>query len=531
MTTRLLRTSRFGFVVLLFIFASHDAFSHRQPVHQYVAREGYSLLLQRIGHDIPALTAGIGLADPSFAGDSAWQKGCITTGAWREDDEDVVYHYDILPGLNYALTSITHFWDADQGDYTQNIFRLMVEQPYPIPPLSTDIGPFHNTYDKIMQFAHGGWVLDYPRTIFCQNTSNNHYLVITPLVSSGGFGIPLEYAGLANFYTGMKLRVRADQPSLCEVLDINALKTISLSDVSEIKVQEEVRNIVVWEILGRMCHLLGDMSIPAHAHRDEHGLNPDSYEDYVGGPGDPYKLCDHTNVGTAFALNVPSDEALHSLMYVVQQQADHFGSNGPAQGAGNDIIGGNPTQAERDFLSEVNLSSLGGPTTDAGPWTADNLNIIRDKTMPMLIRATAGLLYWFCREAGLVETVTAIPASDGAAAEPATYALMQNYPNPFNPTTRIGYVVGRVVVPSGALLSGVEGPASSKVKLAVYDLMGREVAVLVDERKAPGTYEVNFSAKGGSASGGDGSGLASGAYIYRLTAGSYTESRRMLLIR
>ena len=98
---------------------------------------------------------GDGLADPSFAGDSAWQKGCITTGAWREDDEDVVFHYDILPGLNYALTSITHFWDADQGDYTQNMFRLLIEQPYPIPPLSTDIGPYHNTFDKIMQFAHG----------------------------------------------------------------------------------------------------------------------------------------------------------------------------------------------------------------------------------------------------------------------------------------------------------------------------------------------------------------------------------------
>ena len=284
---------------------------------------------------------------------------------------------------------------------------------------------------------------NYPRTIFCQNTSNNHYLVITPLVLTGGFGISLEYAGLTNFYTGMKLRVRADQPSLCEVLDINALKTISLSDVSEIRVQEEVRDIVVWEILGRMCHLLGDMSVPAHAHRDEHGLNPDSYEDYVGGPGEPYKRWDHTNVGAARTLNAPSDEALHFLMYVVQQQADHFGSNGPVQGAGNDFIGGNPTQAERGFLGEINLSSLAGLTTDAGPWTGDNLNIIRDKTIPMLIRARIGrAAYWFSREAGLVETVTAIPANDGAAAGPATYALMQNYPNPFNPSTRIKYTVG-----------------------------------------------------------------------------------------
>jgi hypothetical protein len=104
---------------------------------------------------------------------------------------------------------------------------------------------------------------------------------------------------------------------------------------------------------------------------------------------------------------------------------------------------------------------------------------------------------------------------------PGQFALLQNYPNPFNPTTRIRYTVGRVVVPSGALLSGVEGPASSKVQLVVYDLLGREVAVLVDERKAPGTYEVSF----------DDSDLPSGAYIYRMTAGMYTQTRKMMLLK
>jgi len=132
--------------------------------------------------------------------------------------------------------------------------------------------------------------------------------------------------------------------------------------------------------------------------------------------------------------------------------------------------------------------------------------------------------------------VTYAPASTPVSvargsAFPADFALSQNYPNPFNPTTRIRYTVGRVVVPSGAFLSGVEGPASSNVSLIVYDLLGREVAVLVNEKKAPGSYEVSFSAKGGSASGGDGSGLASGVYIYRLTAGTFVQSRKMVLIK
>jgi hypothetical protein len=88
---------------------------------------------------------------------------------------------------------------------------------------------------------------------------------------------------------------------------------------------------------------------------------------------------------------------------------------------------------------------------------------------------------------------------------PVAYALDQNYPNPFNPKTGVRYQV----------------PGISDVKLVVYDLLGREVAVLLNEKKSPGTYELQF----------DGSGLASGVYIYRLTAGSFVASRRMVLLK
>jgi hypothetical protein len=59
------------------------------------------------------------------------------------------------------------------------------------------------------------------------------------------------------------------------------------------------------------------------------------------------------------------------------------------------------------------------------------------------------------------------------------------------------------------------------VKLTVYDLLGREVAVLVNERKTPGTYEVRF----------DGGGLASGVYVCRLTAGAVVQSKTMVLLK
>jgi hypothetical protein len=85
------------------------------------------------------------------------------------------------------------------------------------------------------------------------------------------------------------------------------------------------------------------------------------------------------------------------------------------------------------------------------------------------------------------------------------FILGQNYPNPFNPVTAIRY----------------ELPQSSSVKLSIYDLLGREVSVLVNEQKAPGTYEVKF----------DGSRLASGVYFYQLTAGSFIKARPMLLVK
>jgi hypothetical protein len=88
---------------------------------------------------------------------------------------------------------------------------------------------------------------------------------------------------------------------------------------------------------------------------------------------------------------------------------------------------------------------------------------------------------------------------------PVAFGLDQNYPNPFNPTTNIGY--------------RVEG--SGSVRLAVYDMLGREVAVLVNDTKAAGKYNVEFNAKG----------LASGVYTYRLQAGQQVESKRLVVVK
>jgi hypothetical protein len=88
---------------------------------------------------------------------------------------------------------------------------------------------------------------------------------------------------------------------------------------------------------------------------------------------------------------------------------------------------------------------------------------------------------------------------------PSRYLLSQNYPNPFNPATTLQFAV----------------PQAERVTVTVYDMLGREVAVLVNDVVAPGRYTVTWNAEG----------LASGTYFCRMTAGSYVETKRMLLLR
>jgi hypothetical protein len=88
---------------------------------------------------------------------------------------------------------------------------------------------------------------------------------------------------------------------------------------------------------------------------------------------------------------------------------------------------------------------------------------------------------------------------------PQSFTLEQNYPNPFNPSTTITF----------------ELPKPSHVSLSVFDLLGREVSVLVNERRNAGAHEVKF----------DASGFSSGVYFYRLQAGDFVRTRKFVLLR
>ncbi|MGE5798571.1 MAG: malectin domain-containing carbohydrate-binding protein, partial [Ignavibacteria bacterium] len=95
-----------------------------------------------------------------------------------------------------------------------------------------------------------------------------------------------------------------------------------------------------------------------------------------------------------------------------------------------------------------------------------------------------------------------------------SFGLFQNYPNPFNPSTKISYTIPRAVSHKG----GTEG---GFVTLKVYDILGNEIATLVNEEQIPGEHDVEFSALS----------LSAGVYVYSLSIGNLNKSKKMILLK
>jgi hypothetical protein len=89
--------------------------------------------------------------------------------------------------------------------------------------------------------------------------------------------------------------------------------------------------------------------------------------------------------------------------------------------------------------------------------------------------------------------------------KPLTFNLEQNYPNPFNPKTKIKYSV----------------PNQSLVTLKIFDILGREIETLINEEKTAGIYEIDF----------DASQLSSGIYFYKIQAGNFVQTKKMILMK
>lgn len=178
------------------------------------------------------------------------------------------------------------------------------------------------------------------------------------------------------------------------------------------------------------------------------------------------------------------------------------------------------------YISEFDLGNLGNSGTPD-----DNQQLqLYQKIFPILWKhpGVKGITIWDYLEGQTWQTTCYLVRSDGtarpallwlaqyvkdnpmgveetASALPSGYHLEQNFPNPFNPATNIRYSISK----------------ASKVELKVFDLLGREVQDLVSTVQPPGQYSVTLNAQG----------LASGVYFYRLTAGTFTETKKLMLLK
>jgi hypothetical protein len=150
----------------------------------------------------------------------------------------------------------------------------------------------------------------------------------------------------------------------------------------------------------------------------------------------------------------------------------------------------------------VYSSSDGGST-----WQPfGGLGLPSDVSVNSLLIDSSGYLYAGTTDGIVYKTTsTTVGVAEAIKSIPYAWKLDQNYPNPFNPSTQINYQLSKL----------------SKVSLKVYDLLGREVANLVNENQSAGPHNVKWNA----------SRLATGVYFYRLVAGSFVQTKKMLLMK
>jgi len=174
------------------------------------------------------------------------------------------------------------------------------------------------------------------------------------------------------------------------------------------------------------------------------------------------------------------------------------------------------------LIASIMFNSIWISSDNGSEWVSFNEGLMPDWSFNGL--TTKQPYLWSLRESfgnayrrPLTDLVTSIN-TEGVIL-PSDYVLYQNYPNPFNPTTKIKFTIP--TSPQSPPHQGGEAKQGRFVLLKIYDVLGNEVATLVNEEKPAGEYEVEFNAEG----------LPSGIYFYQLQTGSFVQVRKMVLLR
>jgi hypothetical protein len=214
-------------------------------------------------------------------------------------------------------------------------------------------------------------------------------------------------------------------------------------------------------------------------------------------------------MGTTLYANMDPNNST-SGVYVY----NNFGTNWTSLGLGYEVVAALAVSGNNLFAGSSAASyptqGTGGvylSTNNGASWIKKNQGFFNEDMRVSSLLIANGYIFAGCswRSPFRCSLSEIIGVQNISTKIPSVYSLSQNYPNPFNPTTVINFQL----------------PGNNYVTLKVFDLMGREVQILVNESLKPGAYEVSF----------DGSHLTSGVYFYRLTTDNYTETKQMVLVR
>jgi len=355
-------------IILLISYSTFMAsFAYEGETHQYIVIEALKLLESQLNNDFPELDAYMGkLGHNEYCYWSNWvDKGEIVLGALDEDEYDPVFlgnNLMIIGQQTSALSSISHFWNPDK-DLNTFYFNLPNIKLFDINGILLRIilSSHPTAYSKVKYYVNGHW----PPISYIMTKDND--------IWSGYNVCGYDYEnGLTNLYLNGELRKKYHW-YISKILSNLDKYTV---DNTLVYWNNEQRKNLVYNILGRIAHLLGDMSVPAHSHTTFHAyffaLNAkDYYEDWAkdnninywtgekvfkerGGYIDPYSYSE--NGFGSF---------IEYFMYCMAQTSQHYASRAIN---GNDIY----NQSVGENKSILDTYGDKGPTTTNGNYYDHN---------------------------------------------------------------------------------------------------------------------------------------------------------------
>ena len=195
-------------------------------------------------------------------------------------------------------------------------------------------------------------------------------------------------------------------------------------------------------------------------------------------------------------------------------QPSFNGTNPGCSGGGchtfqDDMVSASVTDLEVQVTVSGTSGDVAGELVNSGGTVVDVVNLTSDNPFTLTAPGPGDYIVNAGHKSPLVWDSASVSISvtsvGGNPSNPAIFKLYDNYPNPFNPSTTLRYSI----------------PETSFTNLIIYNALGKEVATLVNETKSVGTYEVEFNA----------SDLPSGTYYYAIQAGSFKETKKMILLK